>query len=240
MSCKRSNNRLLNLVKNNTRQNHDLRVKNEGSDEATLYIYDVLDEWWGISAEMVAKTLQGLDVSTINVRINSPGGDVFVGRAIQTALAQHPARIVAHIDGLAASAASFITTAADEILMTEGGFYMIHKSWSLQMGNADDMRQTAYLLDQIDASLVKTYATRTGQSEEDILAWMTAETWFNAEDAKEHKFIDGIFEAATPSAENASRWNLNAYSNSPNIPSPEPKFKAARAHLERRLKLLGA
>lgn len=236
-------NKLMNLIKDNLREQRDFRVRSEG-DEATLYLYDVIDDFWGISAEMVARELADLEVSTIHLRINSPGGDVFAGRAIQTALAQHPARVVAHIDGLAASAATFVTTAADEIRMTDGGFYMIHKGWTLQIGNADDMRSTASLLDQVDESIVRTYATRSSQSEGDIVTWMADETWMSAAEALERGFIDAVDEVSNGSAaQNMSRFNLNAYSKAPQIKPPEPDpqaHQAHRAHLERRLQLVGA
>lgn len=236
-------NKLMNLIKDNLQEKRDFRVRSEG-DEATLYLYDVIDDFWGISAEMVARELADLDVSTIHLRINSPGGDVFAGRAIQTALAQHPARVVAHIDGLAASAATFVSTAADEIRMTDGGFYMIHKGWTLAMGNADDMRGIAGLLDQVDESIVRTYAKRSGQPEEEIAAWMAAETWMSASEAMERGFIDAMDDVTNGSAaSNMSRFNLNAYSKAPQIKPPEPDsqaHQAHRAHLERRLQLVGA
>lgn len=236
-------NKLMNLIKDNLREKRDFHVRSEG-DEATIYLYDVIDDFWGISAEMVARELAGLDVSTIHLRINSPGGDVFAGRAIQTALAQHPARVVAHIDGLAASAATSVSTAADEIRMTDGGFYMIHKGWTLAIGNADDMRSVAGLLDQVDESIVRTYATRSGQSEDSIIAWMADETWMSAAEALERGFIDAVDDVTNGSAaRNMSRFDLKAYSNAPNIKPPEPDSQAQqahRAHLERRLQLVGA
>ncbi|KMQ75295.1 head maturation protease, ClpP-related [Marinobacter subterrani] len=232
-------NQLLNLIRDNVQEKRDFRVKNMG-EEATLYLYDVIDDMWGISAEMVARELADITASTIHLRINSPGGDVFAARAIQTALAQHPARVIAHIDGVAASAATFITAAADEIRMTDGGFYMIHKGWTITMGNADDMRSVAGLLDQVDESIVRTLVARTGQSDTDILQWMAEETWMSAQEAKDRGFIDEIDEVSKGSAaQNMRRFDLSAYEKAPEIPEPEPDQLAARAHLERRLNLLG-
>jgi len=231
--------KLLNLLRDNARAVRDFRALTEGA-EATLYLYDVIDDFFGISAEMVARELSDITAETIHVRINSPGGDVFAARAIQTALAQHPARIIAHIDGVAASAATFITTAADEIRMTDGGMYMIHKAWSLALGNADDMRDTAGLLDQVDKSIVRTLAARTSRNEEEILQWMADETWMSAEEAHERGFVDHIDEVTQGSvARNMSRFNLSAYDHAPQIAEPDPDPQAHRAHLERRLKLLG-
>jgi len=232
-------NKLMNLIKDNLQEKRDFRVRSEGN-EATLYLYDVIDDLWGISAEMVARELADLDVTTIHLRVNSPGGDVFAGRAIQTVLAQHPARVIAHIDGLSASAATFVTTAADEIRMTDGGFYMIHKGWTMELGNADDMRKIAGLLDQVDESIARTYATRSGRAEDEIIAWMADETWMSAEEAKERGLVDVIDVVTKGSAaQNMSRFNLNAYSKAPQITPPEPDHQAYRAHLERRLQLVG-
>ena len=231
-------NRLLNLIRDNAQSGQELKLQ-ANAGEATLYMYDVIDDLFGISAEMVARELQELEAETIHLRINSPGGDVFAGRAIQTVLAQHPARVVAHVDGLAASAATFVSTAADEIRISDGGFYMIHKGWSLQIGNADDMRDLAGLLDQVDESIARTYQQRTGQSYDDIIQWMADETWMSAEEARERGFVDAVDEV-TGAARNMSQFNLSAYTKAPELPDPEPDYQAHRAHLERRLKLLEA
>src|SRR5699024_2920096 len=87
------------------------KAQAEASGDAALYLYDVIvgdDCWGGISAEKFVKELNALDAPTIHLRINSPGGEVFAARAIEAAIRNHPARIVAHVDGYAASAASFV------------------------------------------------------------------------------------------------------------------------------------
>ena len=97
--------------------------------EETLYLYDEIG-YWGIDAKQFVEDLNKLDADTIHLRINSPGGDVFAAKAMQTALMQHDAKVVAHVDGLAASAASVVAMGADEIEMVDGGFMMIHKALS--------------------------------------------------------------------------------------------------------------
>ena len=150
-------------------------------NEAEVFLYDaivddeLMAEWWGgVAPESFVKALRALDVSTIHLRVNSPGGSVFAARAIEQALRDHKARVVAHVDGFAASAASFIIMAADEIVMGKGAMIMIHKAWTIAFGNADDMGATKDLLDKLDGTLVQTYADRTGQSPKQITDWMAA------------------------------------------------------------------
>lgn len=166
------------------------RIRAETSGEATVYIYDVIDSWFGVDAQEFVRDLAALEASTIHVRINSPGGSVFDGMAIYNALKQHPARIVAHVDGLAASAASVIALAGDEVRMGAGAFFMIHNAWGMAIGEASDMRQMADTLEKISGSLVGIYATRTGMDPSEVQALMDAETWFDAEEAIEAGFAD--------------------------------------------------
>lgn len=231
-------NPLLNLIRDNVDRPRSFNIKTS-DDQATIYLYDAIDPWWGISAETFAEQLAGVTAPTINLRINSPGGDVFEARAIVTAIRQHPANVIAHVDGVAASAASYIALAANEVEISDGAFFMIHKAWTLEMGNADDLRSTASLLDKIDDSIASDYAARTGKSKDAMLALMTAETWLTASEAKDMGFADRI--AATASTDNAARWNLSAYANVPKAltalpPAPDPVRD--RSTLERRMALL--
>lgn len=220
-------------------------VRAEGSDEATLYIYDVIDAWWGVSALQVAPVVAGLDpTTTLHVRVNSPGGDVFEGRAIRTALQQFKGKTVGHVDGLAASAATTVVDACDEIEISEGGMYMIHNGWTYAMGNKHEMRKNADLLDKVDAAIVADYARRTGADAAQLVAWMDDETWFSAEEAVEHGFANRL--AALPEKGTSNRaWNLTAYDKTPKAllepstpPVNEPDYAALRAHAERRLRVL--
>lgn len=148
----------------------------------------------------------------IHLRINSPGGDVFDARAIATAIAQHPSKVVAHVDGVAASAATYIAVAAAEVEMAQGAFFMVHRAWTLAMGNSGDMREAADLLDKIDGTLVRDYARKTGKPVAEIEAWMEAETWFGADEALEAGFVDRVAEADSKAA---AAWDLGAYRNAP-------------------------
>lgn len=199
-------------------------------DEATIYLYDVItsdDFWGGVSAINFAKELSAITAPVINLRINSPGGDVFAARAMEAAIREHPSKIISHIDGQAASAATYVALAAHTVKMSDGGFFMIHKAWSIALGNANNMLDMAALLEKVDESLVSTYATRTGNEEKAIRDWMEAETWFGAQEALDNGFIDEIV-TAQPKAR--TTWNLSAYSHAPKIEQTEPEQSSQPAH----------
>ncbi|MDB6061553.1 MAG: peptidase [Verrucomicrobiaceae bacterium] len=226
---------LIQLYLNNQKTPRNFRVENAG-DEATIYLYDVIGGDWfgGISAKDFAAELTGITANTIHLRINSPGGDVFEGRAMATALQQHPAKIIAHVDALAASSASWIALAADEVEIADGAFFMIHNSWTLAMGDKKSMSDTAALLERLDETFVADYAKRTGKTENEIRAWMDAETWFGAQESIENGFADRIAESPKKTK---NHWNLAAYKNAPKIQQSE-ELQVDRAGLERRLSFL--
>ncbi len=208
----------------------------DGDDEATIYLYDVIvsdDFFGGVSALDFVKELNSIKAPVINLRINSPGGDVFGARAMETAIREHKSQIIAHIDGQAASAATYVALAADNVKISDGGFFMIHKAWSIALGNADDMLHMAALLEKVDETLVNTYAKRTGKSVDEIAALITDETWFNAQEALDSGFVDEIVSVDTKAQNN---WNLSAYAHAPELPEPaqeEPSNNWQIAHLER-------
>lgn len=231
--------RLLQLLRDNAqRQPQGLRME-QTAEAATIYLYDVIDPYWGISATEVVKQIAGLHGTPIHLRINSPGGDVFDGRAIATAIAQH-GNVTAWIDGLAASAATYVATAAKTVNMAEGAFFMIHEAWTYAYGNKRDLTDTAALLDKIDQSIVNDYARKTGQATDQLNTWMQAETWFDASEAKSNGFVDAIVDSATAS----NSWNLSAYANTPKAllepakqPEPEPDHEHIKAAVDRRMRL---
>jgi ATP-dependent Clp protease protease subunit len=224
-------NRLLRLLADNRSLPHGegqlrrFEVKNATADEATVYVYDAIvssqleaDFWGGVAAEPFVRAFNDISAPLIHLRINSPGGDVFAARAMETAVRQHKSAVLVHIDGYAASAASILAMAGDEIEIADGGCIMIHNSWSLAMGNAADMRKTADLLEQVDASIVATFVKRSGMDAKDIAQLMTDETWIFAEDAVAGKWADRI---APDSAEAKLNWNIAALLDKPKTPTPE-------------------
>lgn len=167
------------------------RISAAAAGEADVLLYDEIG-FWGIQAKPFLQELQALDVETIHLRVNSPGGSVFEGIAIANGLRNLDATVVVHIDALAASIASVIALAGDEVLMADNAFLMIHEAWTLSVGNAAQLRADADLLDKIGGSIVDAYVKKTGASVAKVKAWMQAETWFSAQEAKDEGFIDAI------------------------------------------------
>lgn len=186
------------------------RIENAAKDEAKIYIYDVIS-WYGVSADEFVKDLNAVTAKTINLHINSPGGDVFDGMAIHSALKSHPAKIITKIDGLAASIASVIALAGDEIHIAKGGFFMIHNAFSGIIGDANDMRKMADVLDKITGSIAGFYADKIGKSEEYVLDKMNDETWYTAAEALDEGFVDVVIDGETAKA----KFDLSVYNNAP-------------------------
>lgn len=209
-------------------------VLNKGGDEATVYLYDVIDSWWGIDSAQFVKDLNDITAKTIHLRINSPGGSVFDAEAIQTALQQHSARVVAHIDGMAASAATYIALAADEVEISDGGMFMIHNAWDVAVGNAGQMLYFADLLNKIDANILRDYQQKTSKSAEQIKEWMDAETWFNAEDALTNGFVDRIYTAEKEEGDKKPEENKGNSDKTEQNTNNSAENMAAQAAQERR------
>ncbi|MDG9928263.1 MULTISPECIES: ClpP-like prohead protease/major capsid protein fusion protein [unclassified Pseudomonas] len=172
---------------------------------AEILLYDEIG-MWGITAQQFARELKALgDLSLISLRIHSPGGDVFEGTAIYNLLKHHPARVEAHIDGLAASMGSVIAMAADTIYMPENALMMVHRPWGIQGGEADDMRRYADLLEKIEGTMVAAYMAKTGKSEEEIKALLKAETWMDGREAVEAGFADQLTEPLAAAAQLTSK-----------------------------------
>lgn len=221
--------KILQLLRDNAGRSlqPNVLVRNDAGTEATLYIYDVIDSYWGVSAKSVIEALNSVaDVGTLHLRINSPGGDVFEGRAIVEAIKRFAGTTVAHIDSLAASAATSIAIAADQVEIAQGAFFMIHNASAVVWGDKTAMRDTADLLEKVEDTIITDYQAKSGQTKAAIIAWMDAETWFTADEAITNGFCDRLAATAEPKAKNS--WNLDAYSKAPkaltpDAPAQEPK-----------------
>jgi ATP-dependent protease ClpP protease subunit len=171
-------------------------AKAETGDAAVIRIFgDVGDSFWGdsVSAQAFAQELDDLgDVKALEVRLNSPGGDMFDGVAIYNTLRNHPARVTAYVDGLAASAASVIAMGADEVVMGTGSQLMIHDAWVISAGNADEMRSQAAVMDQLSDSMADIYAERAGGTAAEWRDAMRAESWYGADEAVDAGLADRI------------------------------------------------
>jgi ATP-dependent protease ClpP protease subunit len=166
-------------------------IINLSQSEAEVMIYDEIGAW-GITAGDFTKELRALKASTITLRINSPGGDVFDGVAIYNAISRHPATVNGYVDGIAASAASFIAMASDTLMMAPHSQMMIHEAHGLVIGPADDMRKMADILDKSSDNIAGIYAEKAGGTIEDWRARMREETWLSDHEAVEMGLADGI------------------------------------------------
>lgn len=206
--------KLLQLAIENKAAPKAFEVKAAANGDAEIYLYDVIDSYWGVSAAAFCDALKGVQADTVHLRINSPGGCVFEARAMVAAIAASKATVVAHIDGLAASAASYVAMACDSVEIADGAFFMVHNAWCSMAGNAEDFRTSAALLDKIDASIVNDYMRKTGLPADEIQAMMAAETWLDANTAVEKGFADSIV-TNEKGAKAKNAWNLAAYANAP-------------------------
>lgn len=223
--------KILQLLRDNAgRTKQPVNVVRNSADEPTIYIYDVIDAYWGISAKSVVDALASVaDEPVVHLRINSPGGNVFEGRAIVEAIKRFSGKTIAHVDSLAASAATSIAIAADEVEIAQGALFMIHNANAGVWGDKSDMRETADLLEKVEGTIVHDYSAKTGKAAADIVAWMDAETWFTADEAVANGFCDRV--AATADKKTSNTWNLAAYDKAPKAlmepaaPAAEPTPK---------------
>ena len=165
----------------------------------TVSILDPIgyDAWTdrGVTAKRVAAALRSIGDGEVHVDINSPGGDFFEGVAIYNALRAHKGKVTVRVLGVAASAASVIAMAADELLVGEAGFLMIHNAWSVVIGNRQALEAAMNDMATFDAAMASVYANRSGQTPRQTAAWMDAETWFNGAQAIDAGLADGFLEA---------------------------------------------
>jgi len=174
-----------------------------------VYIYDAIG-WLGVEAETFIKDLKDIEGDVL-VRINSPGGSVFDGTAIFNAIKERQDRTDTIVDGVAASAASYIALAGNTVSMSEGAFLMIHEPFSIAIGSAEDFRKEAGLLDKVSDQIAKFYAKKSGKDLSEVKQAMADETWFNDVEAKEFGLVDSIVEENP--AENY--FDLSVFNNVP-------------------------
>lgn len=169
-------------------------IKAAKEDDNTISIFDPIGfDWWtgeGVTAKRISAALYSIGENPVTVNINSPGGDVFEGLAIYNLLREHKAKVTINILGLAASAASFIAMAGDEIRIAKAGFLMIHNGWVSMAGNRNELREIADFLEKIDSTLATIYSDRTAIKQDEIQQLMDDETWLNGEDSVEQGFAD--------------------------------------------------
>lgn len=179
---------------------------------ATIDLYDEIGPW-GVTAKAFKEKLDTISAEEITLNINSPGGSVFDGIAMYNDLVEHGAVINVSVRGLAASAASFIAMAGDNIEIADHAFFMIHNAWAFAMGDADEMAKIAKTLSKIDAQLAGIYANKTGISVKEIREMMAEETWLDSGDAVKRGFADSV--SSDEEAEATARFDVSSFSNAP-------------------------
>ena len=171
-------------------------VKNDDKNAELMLYGDIAESFWGdtISAKEVTEYLADLDVENINVYINSNGGVVDTAIAINNALRRHKAKVTVNIDGIAASAATLITCAGDTVRMPKNALFMIHNPSTIAMGDSEEMRKQADVLEKYKNSITETYLQKVNIDKEKLSELMDNESWLSAEEALKYGFIDEIIE----------------------------------------------
>ena len=208
-----------------------LAVKNSTLTAADLYFYgDIVSSWWGAwddtdqYPEAIRDFLKEQEGKNLNIYINSGGGSVFAGLAIYNMLLRHKGKKTVYVDGVAASIASVIALAGDEIIVPSNAFLMIHKPHNACCGNADDFRKMADDLDKIEVGIMNAYRAHLadGASIDDVQVLVNAETWLNGEEAA--KYFDVTVSEAKEYAAQITDDAKAAYRN-----IPEQIIKSAQA-----------
>jgi ATP-dependent Clp protease protease subunit len=171
-----------------------LAVASKG-DVVEIMLYGAIGRDWlgdgdGVTAKEFRAEVKKAKGKGINLRVNSPGGSVFEGSAMKAALDEHQGDVTVDVDGLAASAASFLIMGADTIRVASNALVMIHNPMSGVLGTAEDMRREAELLDKVRDQIIDAYLERSGAAREQLAAWMDAETWFTGQEAVDAGLAD--------------------------------------------------
>ena len=194
------------------------KVANE-EERATVYIYGTIGEDWNPEdenrAKAFAQTLDELSPKPLDLRIDSPGGSVFEGFAIASAIRRYEGETHAYIDGLAASAASYIALMADKVTMHDFSMFMIHNAWGICVGNREDMREMADRLEQIDGAIAGVIYARSHMELDEVKEAMNAETWYAGPEALEAGFCDEVIETGERIAACIDRSLADKYRNVP-------------------------
>lgn len=214
-------------------------IKNAKEKSADIWIYEDIGDGWfgGFSAKDFVESLKKLgEVDILNVFINSPGGDVFDGVAIYNILKRNKAKVIIEIDALAASIASVIAMAGNEIRMAENAMMMIHNPWGFVMGDSRDVRKFADELDKIrDSSIVTAYVKQSGMEEDELIKMMDEETWMSAEEAKEYGLIDEITaEKKMAACINPEKYK-NIFKNIPDRVTSKPEHKSRNTNRDEKI-----
>jgi ATP-dependent protease ClpP protease subunit len=187
----------------------DPELLTDGSgDTFQLWFNDMIDDWFGISAAMIVEALLVADGRDVLVHLNSPGGLVTEGLSIHSTFKQYAGKVTMRVEGLAASAASFVMLAADEVIIEPNAMVMIHDAWDITMGPASEHRKTADFLDKVSDNIASMYAAKSGTDAADWRAAMLEETWYIGAEAVDAGLADSVTSDGTElETAAASRWS---------------------------------
>jgi len=187
-------------------------AKESESGEAEIWFYGYISEfsWFedDITPALFKKDLNKLGGKPVTVRINSGGGEVFAASAIRAMIMEYKGRVTTRIDGLAASAASYVAMAGDVVKMQDSAFFMIHDPWTVAIGGVEDFKRAMELLKTVKNGIIETYQAKTQADEATLSRWMSNETWFTAQEALQNGFIDEVISA--PSKEMLAEARMGA------------------------------
>jgi ATP-dependent Clp protease, protease subunit len=219
-----------------------VRPQSAATDVVEIDVYDEIGiDFWtgeGVTAKAIRDSLKGSKPKIIKLSVNSGGGDAFEGVAIYNVLRQYGekgTRIVGEVTGIAASAASIVLAAADEVSIPANAAIMVHEAWTSMRGNAGDLEKRAGLLRQINDTAADTYvrsAMRRGvaRGREDMLALMAEETWMFGSEAVDAGFADTV----TDSLQAAASVDLSHYRRAAEmaarLPIPAPREGATETN----------
>lgn len=182
-------------------------IRAAGSEDNSISIFDVIGrDYWdeGVTAKRIAGALRAMNGEDVTVNINSPGGDMFEGLAIYNLLREYQGKVTVKVLGIAASAASIIAMAGDEVQIGRGAFLMIHNCWVYAMGNRHDFTQLAQSLEPFDKAMADIYASRSGLDIDAVHQLMDAESYIGGSDAVEKGLADSLMSADAVSEDDDS------------------------------------
>jgi ATP-dependent Clp protease protease subunit len=196
------------------------------SGEPEIEFYGPISEysWWGdeITPQLFKDDLEKHGGGgPVTIRIHSPGGDVFAASAIRAMIADYPGMVTTRIDGLCASAATYVAMAGDRVVMQDSAFFMIHDPWTITIGGVEELKTTISFLKTIKDGIVETYQNKTHLDAEELARMMSNETWMTARQAQEKGFVDEVVSVGDEKPfklqlQNMAVLNcLNSYQNVP-------------------------
>jgi ATP-dependent protease ClpP protease subunit len=197
-------------------------VAENGATSADVYVYDAIDPWWGLDPQQFVQAIDSLDVDQINLYVNSPGGSVYGAQAMTAALDRSTATITAYVDGLAASAASFLITAADEVVMAPGAEIMIHDALTITWGNAAEHEKSTNQLNRLSDTIAGQYAAKAGGDPAEWRQIMQGEQWYSAQEAVDAGLADRIAGADDEEQDVENLFDLSVYAYAGRSHAPNP------------------